>query len=99
MELTKTQKLWKSHLDALERFDGSTAEYARLHNLDVKKLYIYKSAIRERLATASARGAFVRVTSTSTTMQTGVTVVLPNGVRLSLPDIREPGLLERLARL
>jgi hypothetical protein len=51
MELTKKQQFWKAHLDALELFEGSAADYARLHDLEVKKLYVYKTAIRERLAT------------------------------------------------
>jgi hypothetical protein len=42
MELTKKQRFWKRHLDALESFDGTTAEYARLHGLEPKKLYVYR---------------------------------------------------------
>ena len=101
MELTKKQRFWKRHLDALESFEGTTAEYARLHGLQAKKLYVYKTAIRERQATLSASGSeFVRVTTaTMATLSSGITVHLPNGVRLTLPDLDQPGLLERLARL
>lgn len=99
MELTRKQQYWKAHLDALETFEGSAADYARLHDLEVKKLYVYKTAIRERLEAQGEHGAFVRVTTSSATMHTGVKVALPNGVRLSLPDLNAPGLLERLARL
>jgi hypothetical protein len=99
VELTKKQQYWKAHLDALATFEGSAADYARLHDLEVKKLYVYKTGIRERLEAQGAYGAFVRVTTSSATIQTGVTVALPNGVRLSLPDLNAPGLLERLARL
>ena len=99
MELTKKQQFWKQHLDALEAFEGSAADYARLHGLEAKKLYVYKTAIRERLATQTTTG-FVRVTtSTTASISSGVTVWLRNGVRLSLPDLDRPGLLERLARL
>ena len=99
MELTKKQQFWKQHLDELESFDGSAADYARLHGLEVKKLYVYKTAIRERLAMQATSG-FVRVTtSTTASISSGVTVWLRNGVRLSLPDLDQPGLLERLARL
>jgi hypothetical protein len=99
VDLTKKQAYWKAHLDALSVFDGSAADYARHHDLEVKKLYVYKTAIRERLEARGEHGTFVRVTTSSATMHTGVTVVLPNGVRLSLPDLNEPDVLERLARL
>ena len=101
MELTKKQRFWKRHLDALESFEGTAAEYARLHGLQAKKLYVYKTAIRERQAVLEVSGSeFVRVTTaTSASMSSGVTVVLANGVRLSLPNLDQPGLLERLARL
>ncbi len=100
MELTKKQQFWKAHLDALDSFEGSAAEYARLHGLEVKKLYVYKTAIRERLATLEGSGSFVRVTTSSTaSISSGITVWLRNGVRLSLPNLDQPGLLERLARL
>ena len=102
MALTKKQQFWKAHLDALEVFEGSAADYARLHDLEVKKLYVYKTAIRERLVTQEVtQSSFVRVTTStkSAMVATGVTVWLPNGVRLSLPGLEQPGLLERLARL
>ena len=105
MELTQTQRYWKSHLDALADFDGSAADYARLHGVEVKKLYVYRTVLRERVALASlpnngADGRFVRVSQTTTVgLSASVGVTLPNGVRLSLPDLNAPGLLERLARL
>ena len=102
MELTEKQQFWKSHLEAAEVFDGSLVDYARTHDLEVKKLYVYKTALREREAlTPRSNAGFVRVSTQSTTTQvgSGVGVMLPNGVRLSLPSLNEPGLLERLARL
>lgn len=96
--LTKKQQFWKAHLDALELFDGSAADYARLHGLEPKKLYVYKTALRERTESLKTSSAFVQVT-TATLTQSPVTVSLPNGVRLSLPHLEVPGLLERLARL
>ena len=99
MELTKTQQYWKSHVDALESFEGSAADYARQHDLEAKKLYVYKTAIRARLESQEATSGFVRVTTSSTaSISSGVTAWLPNGVRLSLPGL-ESGMLERLARL
>lgn len=97
MELTEKQAYWKSHLEAAESFDGSLVDYARAHELEVKKLYVYKTALREREALATT-GGFVRVTQTSVSTP-GVDVTLPNGVRLTLPNVDQPGLLERLAQL
>ena len=67
MELTKKQAFWKQHLESLESFDGTTAEYARQHDLEVKKLYVYKTAFRERLALETqTTSSFVRVTKATT---------------------------------
>jgi len=96
-DLTKKQRYWQAHLTALEEFDGSVAEYARLHGLQAKQLYVYKTKLRacaQRMETS-----FVQVTTASLSMRSGVTVSLPNGVRLSLPNLEAPGLLERLFRL
>ena len=101
MALTQNQLYWKTHLEALASFDGTAAEYARLHDLEVKKLYVYKSWWRDHSGDAeSTASGFVRVTRQTTHAQynSGVQVMLPNGVRLVLPDMT-PGLLERLARL
>ena len=122
-DLTKKQRYWRAHLAALEEFDGSAAEYARLHGLQAKKLYVYKTKLREcaqRMETSpapqeqpspapqeqpspapqeQASSEFVRVTTTTLSMRSGVTVWLPNDVRLSLPNLEAPGLLERLFRL
>ncbi|MEQ9587962.1 MAG: hypothetical protein RJS97_08410 [Parvibaculaceae bacterium] len=102
MALTKNQLYWKSHLEALQSFDGTAAEYARLHDLEVKKLYVYKSWWRDHGGEVEqAASGFVRVTTQTAQAQysPGVQVMLPNGVRLGLPDVTAPGLLERLARL
>ena len=113
--LTKKQRYWQAHLTALEEFDGNAAEYARLHGLEAKKLYVYKTKLREcaeQMETSPApqeqpspapqertSSQFVRITTATLSMRTGVTVWLPNDVRLSLPNLEAPGLLERLFRL
>lgn len=101
MTPTKQQLFWKSHLEALEGFEGTAAEYARLHDLEVKKLYVYKSWWRDHGSEVERTGGgFVRVTATTQAQYgPGVQVMLPNGVRLALADVHAPGLLERLARL
>jgi len=97
MELTQKQAYWKAHIESADEFAGSLVDYARLHDLEVKQLYVYKTSLREKAALAESSG-FVQVTTRqSVIVNSGIQVALPNGVRLSLPDA--PGLLERLARL
>ena len=96
-DLTKKQRYWQAHLTALEEFDGSAVEYARLHGLQAKQLYVYKTKLRGCAEQTSSE--FVRVTTATLSMRTGVTVSLPNDVRISLPNLETPGLLERLFRL
>lgn len=101
MELTQKQLFWKEHLEAAERFDGPLIDYARLHKLDAKKLYTFKGVLRDKAAVVSG---FVKVLPASNVVQAhrderSVAVMLPNGVKLSVPSIDQPGLLERLAQL
>lgn len=95
MELTKKQAYWKSHIEAAESYEGSLVDYAREHDLEVKKLYVYKTALRERELVTTNTG-FVRVAQAAAM---GVSVTLPNGVKLTLANVDQPGLLERLASL
>ncbi len=81
-ELTKKQQYWKAHVDALATSEGSTIEYARQHDLDPKKLYSFKSVLREREAVALAPSAFVQAIPTAVAADVsndGVAVLLPNG--------------------
>ena len=98
-ELTKKQAFWKEHIDALTAFDGRAAEYARQHDLDVKRLYFFKAQLRRRAGSAVSTARFVPVTGLAMNGHHGVVVALPNGVRLALANLDAPGLLERLARL
>ena len=97
--LTKKQRFWKEHLDALEGYAGTAAEYAREHDLDPKKLYVYKTAIAQREAQQPPKAAFVRVNASAAAREVTATVIrLPNGVQLSVPTLSSE-FLERLARL
>ena len=98
-DLTKKQQYWKAHLDALESFEGSAADYARLHDLQPKRLYAYKTQLRKLEKTSEISAGFVKVTRTTAGVSSPVTVSLPNGVRLTLPSLDIPGLLEQLAHL
>jgi len=62
-ELTKKQRYWKQHLDAAASFEGSLVDYAREHDLDAKKLYVFKSAIAKKTLTDEPP-AFAAVTVT-----------------------------------
>jgi len=97
--LTKKQRYWKAHLEELESFEGSAADYARLHDVPAKKLYVYKTQLRKLEETSEVSADFVKVTRTTASVSSAATVSLPNGVRLTLPSLDVPGLLERLARL
>ena len=102
MELTQKQLFWQGHLAAAEQFDGPLIDYAKLHKLDAKKLYVFKGVLRDK---AAALSSFVKVAPQPSRVvpvhrdEPGIMVMLPNGVKLSLPSIDQPGLLERLAKL
>jgi hypothetical protein len=98
-DLTKRQAFWKRHLDALKEFDGTAVEYARRHGVDVRALYGYKKRLKKRAARPVRTARFVAVRPAAAIDNPGVVVALRNGVRLALPDLEAPGLLERLARL
>lgn len=101
-ELTPKQQLWKTHIDALPSFDGTTVEYAQQHDLDAKKLYYYKSQIMRMQSAVPTAPAFVRAepsaNASSTLPTAGVAVMLPNGVRLNLPSL-DAATLTQLAQL
>lgn len=99
--LTKKQRFWKQHLDALASYEGSTADYAREHDLNPKKLYVFKSAIAKKEHAASG-DAFTQVNLAAGTPvidSAQITITLPNRVTLSVPSLEAPDLLERLAQL
>lgn len=98
-ELTEKQAYWQAHLHALEKFEGTAVDYAREHKLDVHQLYAYKKRLKEGTVSAVRAARFVPVTGPSMSRPGGIVVALPNGVRLALPNLDTPGLLERLARL
>ncbi len=97
--LTEKQAYWKRHLEAAQSFNGTLADYARAHDLSRKKLYVYKTQLRKLEQTPAISGGFVKVTTPAVKAPAPVTVSLANGVRLTLPSLEVPGLLERLARL
>lgn len=101
MDLTPTQQTWLLHVDASEAFDGTVADYAREHELDIGKLYFYRSAIQAKRSKPQASAAFAAATRSmpASFNEAGVHIQLPNGVRLRLADLSESDLLSRLAAL
>jgi hypothetical protein len=83
--ITERQQYWLDHIRAAEAFDGSVADYARSEGLKPKELYSWKGILARRglLSVPAAdenSGGFVRVIAPARPM--GMSLVLPNGVRL-----------------
>ena len=101
-ELTQKQQYWQAHLDALSGFEGTAVEYAKLHDLDARRLYDYKSRMARQPSPERTAPTFVRVERSTPVLPTvpaaGVAVLLPNGVRLNLSSVDE-AMLTQLSRL
>jgi len=84
LPITERQQFWLDHLRSAEVFDGSVADYARAHELTPKELYQWKTILTRRgLLPGKKRGSdFVQVVTPCPVSPTGVSLVLPNGVRL-----------------
>ncbi|MGI9476962.1 MAG: IS66 family insertion sequence element accessory protein TnpA [Hyphomicrobiaceae bacterium] len=83
--ITERQQHWLDHIQAAEDFDGSIADYARSEGLKPKELYSWKGILSRRGLLDDAPGiendaGFVRVIAPSRPL--GMSLVLPNGVRL-----------------
>mgnify|MGYP001821787157 FL=1 len=82
---TERQQYWLDHIQAADDFDGSIADYARSEGLKPKELYSWKGILARRgflsvPAPDENSGGFVRVIAPARPM--GMSLVLPNGVRL-----------------
>lgn len=82
--ITERQQFWLDHLRSAEAFDGSVADYARAEGLTPKELYQWKTILTRRgLLPGKKRGSdFVQVVTPLPVSSTGVSLVLPNGVKL-----------------
>jgi hypothetical protein len=82
--ITERQQYWLDHIQAADAFDGSIADYARSEGLKPKELYSWKGILARRglldRQPAETNGGFVRVIAPARPM--GMSLVLPNGVRL-----------------
>ena len=82
--ITVRQQYWLDHVRASESFDGSLVEYARSAGLKPKELCSWKGILGSRglfdEAAAQRASGFVRVITPA--QPSGVSLPLPNGVRL-----------------
>ena len=46
--LTKTQSYWHAHVEAARLSKGSIVDYAKNHDLNIKKLYYWRSTYTQR---------------------------------------------------
>ena len=97
--ITERQQYWLDHIRAAKDFDGSIADYARSEGLTPKVLYSWKGILARRglldRPPADTNGGFVRVIAP--TRPLGMSLVLPNGVRLEWHGALGPEQLEALA--
>ncbi|TVQ44149.1 MAG: hypothetical protein EA371_13950 [Gammaproteobacteria bacterium] len=96
--ITERQQYWLDHIQAAGDFDGTLAEYARSAGLKPKELYSWKSILGSRglldPPAASSPSGFVQVISR--VRSSGVSLVLPNGIRLECHGELGPEQLEAL---
>jgi len=97
--ITERQQHWLGHIQAADAFDGSIADYARSEGLKPKELYSWKGILARRgllgtEAAAESQAGFVRVIAPSRPL--GMSLVLPNGVRLEWHGELGPEQLEAL---
>jgi len=102
--MTKREAYGSAHLAAIENSGLTTVAYARREGLSAKRLYQWRSRLRERLApTAVAADVSrrfialqVRDTEVRPIPSSGCTLTLAPGLRLDLPSVPA---LEWLSRL
>lgn len=82
--LTKSQKNWKTHLEAAAAAGVPLSEYATQHGLSIAAMYNAKKRIQER---GTRTSTFVRVSETRVERSAAPMMVrLPNGVSISMPS-------------
>ena len=98
--ITERQQYWLDHVRAAEEFDGSIADYARSEGLTPKELYSWKGILARRglldRTPVESSAGFVRVIAPSQPL--GMSLVLPNGVRLEWHGDLGPEQLEALVQ-
>lgn len=95
-QITERQQYWLEHIKAADASDGSLVAYAASHDLKVKDLYQWKTALARRglLPGKAVKPAFVPVAACPAPASCSLT--LPNGVRLTFSGSLEAGLLQEI---
>ena len=88
-------QFWSDKLQEAEQFDGSLAEYARRHNIPVKKLYQWRSTLRSKTTSVTQETRFTRVVSNSSGGVAALTLVLPDA-KLQFTNLPDPQWLAEL---
>jgi len=47
-ELTEKQRYWQTHLETAANIEGLPNDYAKLHDINAKKLYVFKGVLQKR---------------------------------------------------
>ncbi len=87
--MTDRQRYWLTHINAVEYFDGSIADYARTHQLSIRDVYNWRSKLTKLGIWQPADKApdFIQVKQTNNDESSSVsscTVTFSNGSRLEL---------------
>lgn len=91
-EITDRQQYWLDHIRAAEAHEESVAAYARAEGLAPKELYQWKTILTRRglLAGRKTVPDFVQVATPSSIQAAGLSLLLPNGIRLEFHGALEP---------
>lgn len=97
--ITELQQFWLDHIKAADASNDSRVAYAAAHDLKVKHLYQWKTALRRvgLLPTPTRKPSFVPVaTRPAPVPPTSCSITLPNGVRLQFAGDLDAALLSQL---
>lgn len=62
---TEKQRYWLRHIEAAERSELSTADYARANNITAQRLYQWRNLLKSKTTTVSTQINFTQVVSLS----------------------------------
>jgi len=96
--LTQKQQYWSAKLAEAEQAGQSLAEYARLHNVPVKKLYQWRSTLKSTVtASVTEQTRFTRVVSTTDMSSPNMMIHIP-GARIQFSSLPDPQRVSELLR-
>ena len=108
---THRQRYWLKHVEAADLSDGTIAEYAKLHDVNLKGLYQWKTKLMKlnlyQPITSTAKSDFVPVKPSQPHIQkqlvpplhaeqSSCTVTLPNGIRIEFHGELSTGVIRSI---